>query len=179
MPIDPTTGEPPHGLTVTLAYAFLLCASAVQAANLGLAWWRAIHMDTFADATRLLQWTNPRPGSVASIALAVALVTIGVILVASPALSGYLGWVGRPQAPWWALGAVALSSATLVATPRPLAVTWANIGWVGLPLVLVGAILLWLPASRAALGTWQAFRQQTLTPRGPENPAYGRLEHYR
>jgi len=177
--IDPNTGEPPRVITVALAYGLLLVAAIVQAANLGLAWWRAIHMNTFDDAARLLQWTNPVPGSVASIVLAVALIAIGVILVAAPAVSGYLGWVGRPAAPWWALGAVVLSVATLFTTPHPLAIAWSSIGWLAMPISLAAAVLLWLPASRASLAAWQSFRNPPSTPYLQPKPVYGRLEQYR
>jgi len=180
LPIDPHTGEPPHGATIGLAYGFLLLAAATQAVGLGLAWWRAIHMDTFATAIRLLQWTNPRPGSFASIALAVAFVVIGVILVAAPALSGYLGWVGRPAARWWALGALVLTAATFVVTPNNWQVTWGNTSWLAVPLTLLGVIMAWLPRSRAVLSAWQSFRYPSpSTSANDQAIVYGRMEQFR
>jgi len=177
--LDPATAEPYRARTVQVAYAALLLAAAAQAAGLGLMWWRAIHMDTFPAAARLIQWTHPNPGSPASLAVAVAVVAIGVVLVAAPALAGYLGWVGRPQAPWWAVGALAATAVTLAITPNTWAVTWANIGWLAVPLTLVGVVTLWLPASRRGLRDWQAFRQPVKPAPGTGPVAYGRLEQFR
>ena len=180
LPIDPDTAEPPHGPTVAAAYACLLLAAGAQAFGLALAWWRAIHMTSFPTAVRLLEWVNPRPGSAASIALAVTMVVTGLILVAAPALAGYLGWVGRPAAPWWATAACLLCAATYVITPSHWAFNWANTGWLAAPLCLLGAVLLWLPASRAALAAWQTFRHPALAPgRGDRPVVYGRLEQFR
>jgi len=179
LPIDPHTGEPPHGATIGVAYSLFLLAAFAQAIGLGLAWWRAIHMDTFATAIRLFQWTNPRAGSFASIALAVSFVVLGVILVAAPAMTGYLGWVGRPAASWWALGTLCLMAATFVVTPDSWQVIWANTAWLAAPLTLVGVIMLWLPQSRAALRAWQSFRYPSpSTPATGKPIAYGRMEQF-
>ena len=180
LPIDPRTGEPPRALPIAFAYAALLAAAAVQAAGLALAWWRAIHMETFDVAVRLLAWAKPTPGSAASIFLSVLMMAIGVLLVAAPALAGYLAWVGRPVAPWWAVAAVVLTAATVFVTPANWAVIWGNIGWLALPLSLVGAGLLWLPRSRLALATWKRFRQPAPTATGSKRSvAYGRLEQFK
>jgi len=179
LPIDARTGEPPHGLTIRLAYAFMLAAAVMQAVGLGLAWWRAIHMDTFDTAVRLLVWTKPVPGSAASIFLAVLLVAVGVVLVAAPAITGYLGWVGRPAALKWAIAALVLTVVTLVITPASWVFTWANIGWLAVPFTLVGVVLLWLPGSRRMLNNWQAFRTPVSAPPPPVRPVvYGRLEQF-
>jgi len=177
--LDPATGEPARGATIALAYAALLAAGCAAAAGLGLTWWRAIHMDTFPVSARLVEWTHPNPGSPASIGIAIAVMATGVILTAAPVLAGYLGWVGRPAARWWALAAVAVGALTLLITPNGPLVQWGNVGWLTVPLALIGAILVWLPASQRRLRDWQTFR----APRSPAPPgtrvAYGRLEQFR
>jgi len=179
MPIDPRTGEPPRALPIAFAYAALLAAAAVQAAGLGLAWWRAIHMETFDSAVRLLAWAAPSPGSAASIFLSILMMATGVILVATPALTGYLGWVGRPVAMKWAIAAVVVTAATVFVTPPSWAIIWGNIGWLAVPFSLIGAGLIWLPQSRLALATWERFRGPASS--GPDNTRpviYGRLEQF-
>lgn len=178
--IDPKTGEPPHVPTVRAAYGLFLVAAAAQVVSLALAWLRAISMSTFDDATRPLQWVYPRPGGVASIVLAVALVVVGVLLVATPVLTGYLAWVGHKAAIWWGLATFVLSWATLFTTAYPIAVNLANVGWLAVPFSLVGAALLWLPASRAGLDAWHRFRHPAPPVPAVRRPiAYGRLEQYR
>ena len=181
IPIDPNTGEPPHILTIGIAYALMLAAATAQAVGLGLAWWRAIHMETFSTSVRLIAWWQPTPGSAASIFLAILMMLIGVTLVAAPALTGYLGWVGRPAAAKWALGALAVTVLTALVTPPNWDIIWGNIGWCAVPLTLIGALYLWTPGSHAAMQAWQAFRHPAppvdTSPTGPI--AYGRLEQFR
>lgn len=177
--LDPATDEPRRSPLVRVAFAVLLLAAAAAAVGLALAWWRAIHMATFPTAIRLIVWTQPEPGYPLSLIVATAMVVIGVVLVAAPTLAGYLAWVGRPAARWWVLGALALTPATLVITPQSWDVAWANVGWLAVPIIIVGAVLLWLPATRARLDDWQAFRQPA-TPVAADGPVrYGRLEQFR
>lgn len=178
LPIDPMTNEPPHVFPVRLAYAFLLAAAACQCFGMGMAWWHAIHMETFDRAVRLLSWTKPTPGSLASIFLVVAMMGIGSVLTAAPAAAGYLGWVGRPVAPKLAVVALVLCVLLYLVTP-PNWASIATVAWLAVPLTLAGTSLLWLPASRRSLDAWQTFRNPAPV-RTPERPiVYGRLEHFR
>lgn len=176
--IDPATDEPFRASLVAAAFAVLLLAALAQAGSLALTWWRAIHMDTFGQADRLIAWVHPNPGSFASILTAVATVLIGVACVAAPVLAGYIGWTGRAAARWWAVGALVLMATTFLITPR-FALDWSNIGWLAVPLTLAGAILLWLPATRRSLDDWAAFRRPGPAPSPPKSIVYGRLEQYR
>jgi len=179
LPIDPKTGEPSRHFSIPLAYLLFLLAAVCQLAGLGLAWWRAIHMETFATAIRLLQWTNPTPGSLASIGLSIAMTVIGAVLIATPALSGYLSWVGQPAAGWWAIAAFVLTPLTLLISPTPMAFNWNNIGWLAVPLIVGGAILILLPPAQRSLTNWQVFRQQSSVSMTANQPIrYGRLEQY-
>ena len=181
VPIDPNTGEPPHSPIIGIGYAFMLAAAAAQAGGLGLAWWRAIHMETFPTAVRLFAWTHPTPGSAGSIFLAILMMVIGVTLVAAPALTGYLAWVGRPAAAKFALGALPLTLLTVLVTPPSWDIIWDNIGWCALPLTFIGALYLWTPQAHAAMRAWDTFRNpappQDTSPTSPI--AYGRLEQFR
>jgi len=179
LPIDPLTGEPPHVRTVRIAYALWLAAAAAQAAGLAVAWWHAIHVETFTQAVRLFSWGQVAAGTPASIVLAIVMMVIGVALVATPAITGYLGWVGRPAATKWAVAAVVLTVATLFVSPATWAPVLGNIGWLGLPLSLAGAVFLWLPRSRAGLAAWQAFRYPARPMEDAPKPVfYGRLEQF-
>ena len=183
--LDPATGEPHRAKTIRWAFLLLLLAGLAEAATTGLTWWRAIHMDTFPTAARLIAWTNPNPGSIASILIAVATMLIGLALVITPVLTGYLAWVGQAASRWWAVAVLVLTGATFVTTPPSaagvswLTPTWGNVGWLAGPLVVGGAILLWLPASRCTFADWVGFR----TPVAPSSPTgdvvYGRLEQFR
>ena len=176
--VDPATDEPFRAPLVAVAFACLLLATLAEAGSLALTWWRAIHMDTFDNAARLIAWVHPAAGSFASILVAVVTMLTGLALIAAPVLAGYLGWTGRAAARWWALGAFILTAATLLVTP-PFALNWPNIGWLAVPLTLAGAIVLWLPASRRNFADWTAFRQPGPPPSPPKAIVYGRLEQFR
>jgi len=179
LPIDPKTGEPPHALTVRLAYALWLAAAAAQAGGLAAAWWHAIHVKTFTRAIRLFAWWQVQPGTVTAIVLAIVMMAIGVALVAVPAITGYLGWVGRPAATKWAVAAVLATAATLLLTPDTWALIRSNVSWLAAPLSLAGAIMVWLPRSRANLAAWERFRHPVRPlDDAPKPVVYGRLEQF-
>jgi len=183
--LDAATGEPVRVGTIRWAFLLLLLGSLAEVGTIGLTWWRAIHMDSFPTAARLIVWANPNPGSVPSLLVATATMLIGVVLVAGPALAGYLAWVGRSAARWWAIGTLVLTAATYVITPPTasgaswLAPIWGNVGWLAVPLTLAGAALLWLPSARRTYTDWAGFR----TPAGAASHTgeivYGRLEQFR
>ncbi|MBC5927252.1 hypothetical protein H8942_18580, partial [Bacillus pumilus] len=56
-----------------IAAGLYLAAAVAAAAALLIAWWQSIHMQTFIQATNLMTWTHPRPGSLASVLLATAM----------------------------------------------------------------------------------------------------------
>jgi len=183
--LDPVTGEPRRTAVIRVVFWLLLLASLAEAGTIALTWWRAIHMDSFGHAARLIGWAHPNPGSVPSLLIAAATMLTGVVLVAAPVLAGYLAWVGRPAARWWAIGALVLTGATyLITAPTVagatwLAPIWGNVGWLAVPLTLAGALLLWLPVATMFFADWTTFR----TPVTPVSPAgdvvYGRLEQFR
>jgi len=183
--LDPTTGEPHRSGTIRWAFLLLLLAGLAEAGTLGLTWWRAIHMDTFPAAARLIAWTHPNPGSIPSILIAVATMLLGLALITAPVLAGYLAWVGQAASRWWAIAALALSLATFVITPPAapgaswLAPIWGNIGWLAVPLALGGAVLTWLPASGRTFADWVGFRRAAVPASHTGSIVYGRLEQFR
>ena len=183
--LDPNTGEPHRAGTIRWAFWLFLLAGLAEAGTIGLTWWRAIHMDTFATSARLIGWTNPNPGSIASILIAVATMLIGMLLIATPIVTGYLAWVGQSASRWWAVVALLLTCATFVVTPPTasraswLAPIWANIGWLAVPLVLGGAVLTWLPGSQRTFADWVTFRKTALPASHTGKIVYGRLEQFR
>ena len=183
--LDPATGEPRRAATIRWAFLLLLLAGLAEAGTIGLTWWRAIHMDTFSVAARLIAWTHPNPGSIPSILIAVATMLTGLVLVAAPILTGYLAWVGQAASRWWAVAALILSAATFVVAPTTttgaswLAPIWGNIGWLACPLILGGAALLWLPASRRSYADWVEFRAPVAPAPHTGTIMYGRLEQFR
>ena len=177
--LDPATDEPRRARLIGVAFACLLGAAAAQTVGVGLAWWRAIHMETFPESFRLVVWTHATPGSAASMLSAVALMVTGVVLVAAPVLAGYLGWVGRPASRWWVIGALALTAATLLVTPDNWHIGVANAGWLSVPLTVAAVVMLWRPESGRHLADWAAFRQPAPVPAVPGTVRYGRLEQFR
>jgi len=183
--LDPATGEPPRSAVVRIAFWLLLLASLAEVGTIALTWWRAIHMESFPGSARLIAWTHPNPGSIPSLLIAAATMLIGVILVAAPVLAGYLAWVGQPSAVWWAIGALVLTSATYVVTAPTssgaswLSPLWSNLGWLAVPLTLIGAAILWLPPARRSFADWKRFRATTSPATPPADIVYGRLEQFR
>ena len=183
--LDPTSGEPYRAAAIRWAFLLFLLAGLAEAGTLGLTWWRAIHMDTFPAAAALIAWTHPNPGSIPSILIAVATMLIGLALVTAPVLTGYLAWVGQRASRWWAIAALVLSIATFVITPPAapgaswLAPIWGNIGWLAVPLMVAGAVLIWLPDSGRTFADWAGFRRPIMPASHAGNIVYGRLEQFR
>lgn len=183
--LDPATGEPRRGGIIRVAFWLFLLASLAGAGTIALTWWRAIHMDSFPRAARLIAWTHLNPGSLPPIFIAVATMLIGVVLVAAPVMVGYLAWVARPAARWWAIGALLLTGATYVIAPPTaagatwLSPVWGNVGWLAAPLILAGGLLLWLPPAGRTFADWAQFRTPVTPAASSGAVAYGRLEQFR
>lgn len=136
-PAETTPGARP-GTVVAATVCFALAAVSAAVA-LAWAWWRSINMTTFPTATRLMRWTDPRPGSLASVLWATAMVLIGVVMTAMPALLAVNGWLGHRWVRWGAIGGLAAAS---------LAVTLNTVAWASAPFAVAGLVLVWLPVSR-------------------------------
>lgn len=151
LPVDPVTGRPRRDVLATIATVCFTLASGASAVALGAAWWGTINMRTFHLATNLMTWTNPRPGSLASVLLAALMMVIGGVMVAMPALLAVNTWLGRGWVRWGAIGGVA--AAALALTLNPLA-------WIGAPFTVAGGVLVWLPSTRRWFGLWRQVRSE-------------------
>lgn len=151
-PAETTPGARP-GTVVAATVCFALAAVSAAVA-LAWAWWCSINMTTFRTATRLMRWTDPRPGSLASVLWATAMVLIGVVMTAMPALLAVNGWLGHRWVRWGAIGGLAAAS---------LAVTLNTVVWASAPFAVAGLVLVWLPVSRRWLDLSTA--QQRSAPR--------------
>lgn len=151
-PAETTPGARP-GTVVAATVCFALAAVSAAVA-LAWAWWCSINMTTFPTATRLMRWTDPRPGSLASVLWATAMVLIGVVMTAMPALLAVNGWLGHRWVRWGAIGGLAAAS---------LAVTLNTVAWASAPFAVAGLVLVWLPVSRRWLDLSTA--QQRSAPR--------------
>lgn len=151
-PAEATPGARP-GAVVAATVCFALAAVSAAVA-LAWAWWGSINMTTFRTATRLMRWTDPRPGSLASVLWATAMVLIGVVMTAMPALLAVNGWLGHRWVRWGAIGGLAAAS---------LAVTLNTVAWASAPFAVAGLVLAWLPVSRRWLDLSTA--RQRSTPR--------------
>lgn len=168
--ISPNTGQPRRHPVMVAANVFLYGAAAVNAASLITAWWRAIHIEHFPTATRLIELINPRPGSLASIITVVGMVAIGLVMVTVPALAAFNSWNGHR----WSRIAALLSIAV-----GALAWFMNDLAWWSIPPAAIGALLLWLPPVGQYFTQWELFR-------GPESPpaptqtavVYGPLPRY-
>lgn len=170
IPISPNTGQPPRHPVMVLANVFLYGAAGASAASLAKAWWDAIHMPTFPTAAHLIELINPRPGSPASIIAVVLMTAIGVIMVATPAITAFNSWNGH----WWSRIAALISIAV-----AGLAWFMNPIGYLALPLSTLGAILLWLPPVGRYFEQWRLFRTPERPPAPPiTDVRYGSLARF-
>ncbi|MDU1588913.1 MAG: hypothetical protein E6873_06970, partial [Cutibacterium avidum] len=87
-----------------IAAGLYYVAAVAAAVALLVAWWQSIHMRTFIQATHLMSWTHPRPGSLASVLLATAMMCIAGGMVAMPGILAVNTWLGRPWVRWGAIG---------------------------------------------------------------------------
>lgn len=171
LPVNPATGQPRRPVLAVVATACYGLAAASSAVGLALAWWGSIHVRTFGTATRLMAWTDPRPGSLASVLLAALMMVIGAAMVAMPAILAVNTWLGRRWVRWGAIGGLAAAA---------LALTMNGVSWLALPFSLAAGVLLWTPPLRRWLQLWAAVRARPAVERFESRPVrYGRIaEHY-
>lgn len=157
----------PLAVVATVCYGVAALASAVA---LGWAWWSSIHVATFRLATNLMTWAYPRPGSLASVLLAAAMMVIGGIMVAMPGLLAVNTRLGRWWVRWGAIGGLASAL---------LAILMNTLAWVGLPFALAGGVLVWTPPVRRWMDQWARLR--ALPDHGtfqPHTVTYGRIPQH-
>lgn len=169
--VDPVTGRPRRarlGIVATVCFGLAALAAAV---GMAAAWWGTIHVRTFRETTRLMTWTDPRPGSLASVLLAALMMVIGAAMVAMPGILAVNTWLGRRWVRWGAIGGLAAAL---------LAITMNTVSWWSLPFSLAGGVLVWTPPMRRWFQLWATVRAQpAIEPFEPQPVRYGRIaEHY-
>lgn len=148
------------------AGCYLVAAIAAGIALI-VAWWQSIHMQTFVSATHLMTWTHPRPGSLASVLLAVAMMCIAAAMVAMPGILAVNTWLGRRWVRWGAIAGVVVGCA---------AVTLNAVAWTPMPFLVAGGVMVWMPRVRR----WMDARVAKPTPStsGAEPVRYGRVPQH-
>lgn len=167
--VHPLTGEPRRPWTIRLATITNWVAVAAVASSLLGAYWIAIQ--DFAAAAWLTGLFPTEPGSTERVLLVIAVTLIVVVIAVGNVITGFYAWMGYRWSRISGLIAATLSFAALTLT---------QIAWVAIPLSVVGAALLWLPASSGFFLRWQALRHPEIdwaTP--PEAVEYGPLSRYR
>ncbi|CAM2879497.1 hypothetical protein U6L75_07755 [Cutibacterium acnes] len=151
-----------------IAAGLYLTAAVAAAAALLIAWWQSIHMQTFIQATNLMTWTHPRPGSLASVLLATAMMSIAAAMVAMPGILAVNTWLGRRWVRWGAIGGVAVGCA---------AVTLNWVSWIGMPFLIAAGVMVWLPPVRRWMDSLRPVTHEAERPTFPVR--YGRVpQHY-
>jgi len=151
-----------------IAAGLYLTAAVAAAAALLIAWWQSIHMQTFIQATNLMTWTHPRPGSLASVLLATAMMSIAAAMVAMPGILAVNTWLGRRWVRWGAIGGVAVGCA---------AVTLNWVSWIGMPFLIAAGVMVWLPPVSRWMASLRPVTHEAERPTFPMR--YGRVpQHY-
>lgn len=151
-----------------IAAGLYLAAAVAAAAAFLIAWWQSIHMQTFIQATNLMTWTHPRPGSLASVLLATAMMSIAAAMVAMPGILAVNTWLGRRWVRWGAIGGVAVGCA---------AVTLNWVSWIGMPFLIAAGVMVWLPPVRRWMDSLRPVTHEAERPTFPMR--YGRVpQHY-
>ncbi len=171
IPISGATGQPRRGKVMVAGMAFLYAAALSGAVALATAWWDTIHVATWPTSARLFSMAHVAAGSWQSVLLALALGLIGATMVSVPAIAGFNAWNGYRWSRIAGLVAVAVSGLAWFLNP---------IAWVGLPLTVVGAAILWTRPVTRYYGHWEAFRGgEARRPAVYGHLTYGPLPRYR
>lgn len=151
-----------------IAAGLYLVAAITAAAALLITWWQSIHMRTFIQATNLMTWAHPRPGSLASVLLATTMMCIAAAMVAMPGILAVNTWLGRRWVRWGAIGGIAVGCT---------AVTLNWVSWVGMPFLVTAGVMVWLPPVRRWMDSLHPVLEQGPCSVGPVK--YGRVpQHY-
>lgn len=170
LPISPSTGQPRRAKVMVVASVLLHAAALLALVGLGLSWWRAIHMASFASSSQLVHLWQPRPGGWRSIVAVVAVFAIATTIATACSVAALNAWNGHR---WSRLAAA-------------LATVLALLGWLVNPVVLgaaalalVGTLLLWTPPVTRYFSHWEQFRTGEMVPvQVDQDVTYGPLPRY-
>lgn len=151
IPVSEATGQPRRAAMMVVAIGFLYASSLAAAAALVKAWWDMIHLHSFPTSIRMVEWAQPDSWSLTAVLLAVAAAAAGATMVAAPAIAGFNAWNGHRWSRIAAIVAVLLSCLAILLND------WA---YAAIPLAVIGAGWLWLPAVTRYFDLWRAFRTE-------------------
>lgn len=167
--VDARTGEPRRPSVVGVASGLLFSGVAAVTAGVLWAWWRSIR--EFPEASWLTGVVETEPGALLRVLMVVALFAVVLLVGASSIIAGHYAWRGYGWARW---AGVAAAGASLLA----LLVNWVS--WIGIPLVWLGAGLLWVPGVRRWFDQWHLRRHPVPRVVEPaEDVFYGPLPRFR
>lgn len=153
IPISESTGQPRRGKVMVVGMLFLYAAAVNAAVAYAKVWWDTIHVENWPHSARLLEMVHVRPGSWQSIVWVTVLGLMAAAMVAAPAIAGFNAWNGHR---WSRIAAcVAIAFAGLGYFSNHLA-------WVGVPLSIIGAIILFTRPVTRYFNHWAAFREGEL-----------------
>ncbi len=172
--LDPRTGEPRRPWTIRLAAAACwLSAGTLAVALLGV-YWGSIQW--FAQASWIYGQVMVGAGSLSEVILREVLASIGLTvvvlaMVVSSVITGYYAWHGYPWTRWAGMVSGGLSLLGLLISP---------VAWAAIPLAVLGAAALWLPAASEFFDAWTQRRHPRGTFSAPVDAvSYGPLPRYR
>lgn len=172
LPISQATGQPRRSKLMATSAGLLLASSAAAAVSLGFAWWDAIHVENWPDATNLTRWLHPDAGTWQSVVLVCGMGAIGATMATAPAVAAFNAWNGHRWSRWAGLVACAVVGGLAVL------MNWQ--AWIALPLAVIGAILLFLPPVTRYFDHWDAYRAANPAKELRTDPVfYGPLWRYR
>ncbi len=167
--LDPATGEPVRPIAVGVAAALSWLSVAASAASLIRTYWVAVY--DFAGASWLFGQFPTGPGDLLRVGLAAGLTAAVLLAMIASTIVGFYAWTGYRWSRVAGLIAAGLSLLMLLG---------GRLGWAAIPLVFVGAGLLWLPSAKRYFEAWWRLRHPSVTYAPPtRNVAYGPLERYR
>lgn len=167
--LDPSTGEPMRPISVGVGAALSWLSVAASAASLLWTYWTSV--DNFAGASWLTGQFVTEPGAMLRIGLIAGLTAAVLVAMIANTIVGFYAWTGYRWARVAGLIGAGLSLLLLLG---------GRLGWAAIPLAMVGAGLLWLPASRRYFDDWWRVRHPSIEFAPPTKDVhYGPLPRYR
>lgn len=167
--VDARTGEPRRPVVVWVAAGLFYVGIAFAVAGLLWAFWRSVR--EFPDAAWLNGVVPTEPGALVRVLMVTGLF-VGVLLIGvASSIAGHYAWRGFGWARWAGVVAAGVSLLALM-------INW--VAGIAIPLVLVGAVLLWTPPVRRWFAQWHLRRHPVAAPvEVPGDVFYGPLPRYR
>lgn len=171
IPISEDTGQPYRDPTMLVGMGLLYASSVAAFVGSAKVWWDMIHQHSHAQSAKLVEWLEAVSWTKEGIAIGVAVVLIGLVMVTAPAVAAFNAWNGYRWSRWAGVVAIALSC---------LAFTMNTWSLAAIPLAVLGTGLLFLPKVGRYFDHWAAFRgAPPPQPRDLSNVFYGPEPRFR